>query len=158
MAALALDDYNAELNTTFPDDSIDIRLKKIDITLTNLTEFYNANVKNKHSNASKAELRKIKSSILKIRKGRKDMIDANNLIIKTLGLPVVTSALKNQPNYSPLDDPSPNNPTPTSPRRSMRSVITGKLLPFGSRKSNSKKTGTKKGGSNNTKTQKKKRI
>ena len=88
------------------------------------------------------------------------MIDANNLIIKTQASPVVTSALKNQPNYSPLDDPSPNNPTPTSSRRS-RGSVTKKLLSLRNRKSNksnSKKTGTKKGGSNNTKTQKKKRI
>ena len=54
--------YEPELNTTFHDDSLDIRLKKIDITLKRLTDFYKANVKNKHSNASKAELRKIKSS------------------------------------------------------------------------------------------------
>ena len=144
--------YNAELNTTFLDDSIDIRLKKIDITLKKLTDFYKANVNNRHSNASKAELRKLKCSILAIRKGRKDMIDANNLIRKTLGLSVVTSAIQNQPTDSPLDDPSPNKSTPTSPRRSVK---TRNFLPFGKRKSNSKKT---KGGSNNTKTQKKKRI
>ena len=155
MAALALDDYNPEDNKEFHKNSLDQRLEKLDIILKKLTDFYKANVKKKHSNANKAELRKIKSSILKIRKGRKDMIDANNLIRKTLGLSVVTSALQNQPNYSPLDDPSPNNPTPTSPRRSR---ITGKFLSFGNRKSKSKKSGTKKGGSNNTKTQKKKRI
>lgn len=154
MAALALDDYNPEDNKEFHKNSLDQRLEKLDIILKKLTDFYKANVKKKHSNANKAELRKIKSSILKIRKGRKDMIDANNLIRKTLGLSVVTSALQNQPNYSPLDDPSPNNPTPTS--RSRR--LTRKLLSLGNIKSKSKKSGTKKGGSNNTKTQKKKRI
>ena len=160
MAALAHYDYNPEDNKEFPKDPLDQRLKKIDITLKRLTDFYKANVKNKHSNASKAELRKIKSSILTIRKGRKDMIDANNLIRKTLGLSVVTSAIQKQQNHSPLDNVSPNNPTPTSSRRS-RGSVTKKLLSLRNRKSNksnSKKTGTKKGGSNNTKTQKKKRI
>ena len=142
MAAFAFDEYDPENNTTFLDESIDQRLKKIDITLKKLTDFYKANVNNKHSNSTKAELRKIKSSILTIRKGRKAMIDANNLLRKTLGLSVVRSAIQKQQNYSPLDNVSPNNSTPTS--RSRR--LTRKLLSLGNIKSKSKKSGTKKGG------------
>ena len=72
------------------------------------------------------------------------MIDANNLIKKTLGLPVVTSAIQKQQNYSPLDNVSPNNSRPTS----RPSRITRKLLSLSNmrRKSNLKKSGTKKRG------------
>lgn len=136
-------EYNSELNTTFQDDSIDTRLKKIDITLKKLTDFYKENVKNKHSNATKAQLRKLKSSILTIRKGRKDMIDANKRITKTFGLSVVTSAIQN---HSPLNNVSPNSnsPSKTKKKKSLFRPIF---------KSKSQKGGVKK-----TKTQKKKRI
>lgn len=142
----AYDEYNPDRNTTFQDDSIDIRLKKIDITLKKLTDFYKANVKNKHSNASKAQLRKLKSSILTIRKGRKDMIDANNLIKKTLGLSVVTSAIQNQQTYSPLDNVSPNSSSPSKSKKK-KSLFRPMF-----------KSKSQKGGVKNTKTQKKKRV
>ena len=142
----ALDEYDPERNSTFLDESVNQRLKKIDITLKKLTDFYKANVNNKHDNDSKAALRELKSSILKIRKGRKDMIDADNLISKTLGLSVVRSAIQNQQNYSPLANVSPNKSRPTSHSITRQILSLGKRKPKSKSKSKSKKNVTKKGG------------
>lgn len=161
MAALETT-YDPETNQDFLTNNIETRLNKVDETLRVLTQFLKDHVHKKNNKTKKAQLRKIKSSIEKIRKGRKAMIDASNLIRNTLKLEIIQSVSAHD---SPLPDISPNSNSPEQKSQPTTKSKTKKLFSkLMSSKSKSKsgskppKTIVKKGGIRKCKTQKKKRI